>query len=285
MTRRRARKGQMGAGHARYPIVPEEGTWPEKAYKNLNFLQSADGRLIRVMCEFAEPEARFRRLGVRHTIVFYGSARLISTPDAIAQLENAKAHGDKAAIHRAEVDIEMAQYYDDAQELARRMALWSMELPKRKQFAITTGGGPGIMEAANRGAHLAGAPNVGLNISLPFEQDANPFQTPELAFEFHYFFVRKFWFMYLAKALVAFPGGFGTLDELFELLTLVQTKKTVKRVPIIIYGKEFWKNLINWEYLVDRQVISREDLDLFIFCDTVDEAFDHLTAELKRTYL
>jgi uncharacterized protein (TIGR00730 family) len=158
-------------------------------------------------------------------------------------------------------------------------------LPKRKQFSIATGGGPGIMEAANRGAHLAGAPNVGLNISLPFEQDPNSFQTPELAFEFHYFFVRKFWFMYLAKALVAFPGGFGTLDELFELLTLVQTRKTVKRLPIVIYGREFWQKLINWDYLVDRQVISREDLDLFAFCDTVDEAFEHLKAELQHTYL
>ena len=285
MTRRRARKGQMGAGHTRYPIVPDEGTWPEKAYKNLNFLQSADGRLIRVMCEFAEPGARFRRLGVRHTVVFYGSARLVSTTDAIAQLENARTHGDKAAIKRAEVNIEMARYYDDAQELARRMALWSMELPKNKQFAIATGGGPGIMEAANRGASLAGAPNVGLNISLPFEQEPNPFQTPELAFEFHYFFVRKFWFVYLAKALVAFPGGFGTLDELFELLTLVQTKKTVKRMPIVVYGTEFWKKLVNWDYLVDRQVISQEDLDLFAFCDTVDEAFEHLKTELERTYL
>jgi len=166
------------------------------------------------------------------------------------------------------------------------MTRWSLSLPKRgRRFVVCSGGGPGIIEAANRGAREAGGQSLSLNISLPFEQIPNPYQTPELAFEFHYFFVRKFWFVYLAKALVAFPGGFGTLDELFEVLTLVQTRKTQKEMPVVVYVRKFWRSILNFDLLAKRGVISRDDLKLFRFCDTVDEAAAYLQSEFTRLYM
>lgn len=265
----------------------------EKAYKNLEFLNSPDARLIRVMCEFTEPQARLRRARIQDTIVFFGSARLPSPEQAQARLDalrrqraKDRSRVSKAAWETAQRDRALSRYYADARELAARMTRWSLSLPKRgRRFVVCSGGGPGIMEAANRGAYEAGGQSLSLNISLPFEQIPNPYQTPELAFEFHYFFVRKFWFVYLAKALVAFPGGFGTLDELFEVLTLVQTRKTQKTMPVIVYGTKFWKSIINFDLLAKRGVISREDLKLFRFCDTVDEAADYLQSELTRLYL
>lgn len=278
----------------RKPPRPGPEKWPEKAYKNLDFLTSADARAIRVLCEFVEPQARFRKQGVRDTVVFFGSAR---TPDPekaqerYDELLRVRAHGD----HSEELDREVAQaehalklssYYRDADELAERLTHWARALPnKQYRFVVCSGGGAGIMEAANRGALRAGGKSVSLNISLPHEQLANPYQTRELAFEFHYFFVRKFWFIYLAKALVVFPGGYGTLDELFEVLTLIQTNKTRKHMPVVMYGSEYWDSLMRFETLVEWGMIDAEDLKLFKVCSTVDEAFDHLTSELTRIYL
>lgn len=268
---------------------------PEKAYKNLDFLNSSDARHIRVLCEFVEPKSRFRRLRVRDTIVFFGSARTLPPEKAEAALRQVEgalegvespSPEDRKRLEKARRDVRNAAYYHDAAELARRLTDWSEGLPRKGHlFVVCSGGGPGIMEAANRGAHTAGGRSVSLNISLPHEQSGNPYQTPELAFEFHYFFVRKFWFVYLAKALIVFPGGFGTLDELFEVLTLVQTQKSQKVMPIVLFGRAFWQEIINFNALVEWGVISAKDLDLFRFCDTVDEAFDFLTDRLRRQYL
>lgn len=263
---------------------------PEKAYKNLAFLNSPDARHLRILAEFVEPQARFRRHKIRDTLVFFGSARMQAPEDAEAKLAAARAMpGDsperEARLAEAERAQRLATYYAEAEDLAARLTEWSRTVHNGHRFIICSGGGPGIMEAANRGALRGGGPTVALNISLPMEQAPNRYQTPELAFEFHYFFVRKFWFVYLAKAIVVFPGGFGTLDETFELLTLIQTQKTAKQMPIVLYGSSFWRQLINFDLLKEWGVISPQDLDLFRFCDTVDEAYDYLVAELTRLYL
>jgi uncharacterized protein (TIGR00730 family) len=266
---------------------------PEKAYKNLSFLNSADARHIRVLCEFVEPRSRFRKLRVRDTLVFFGSARTPDPDDAdrvLKAAQDALDADDSAERHenvrRAKRGVQHASYYRDAVELAERLTRWNETLPKSgHRFMICSGGGPGIMEAANRGAHQAGGKSVSLNISLPFEQSGNPYQTPELAFEFHYFFVRKFWFVYLAKGFVVFPGGFGTMDELFEVLTLVQTQKSAKPMPIVLYGKSYWEQVIDFQALVEWGTISPEDLELFHLCDSVDEAFAYLTGKLDAFYL
>lgn len=239
-----------------------------KAYEDIAFLKSPSARAIRVLCELTEPELRFRRHKVENTIVFFGSARALpSNPD------NPSAAG-------------LTRYYDDAVQLARRLTEWSSTIkPTQRRFTICSGGGPGFMEAANQGAHLAGGESVGLNISLPFEQDPNPYQTDNLTFEFHYFFIRKYWFAYLAKALVVFPGGFGTLDEFFELLTLVQTQKTTKYMPTVLYGSDYWNEVVNFDAMVRWGTISKEDLGLFRLCDDVDSAFTFLRDELTQHYL
>ncbi|MCC6695051.1 MAG: TIGR00730 family Rossman fold protein [Candidatus Hydrogenedentes bacterium] len=271
------------------------GKWPEKAYKNLNFLNSGDARAIRVLCEFLEPKSRFSRLRIKDTIVFFGSARIVSSGAAQEECDalEESVKGLKKIpkelrqeLERARHTLQMARYYDDAVTLAERLTKWSKSIPERKRrFVICSGGGPGIMEAANRGAAQAGGYSIGLNISLPFEQMPNPYQTRELSFEFHYFFIRKFWFVYLAKALVVFPGGFGTLDELFEILTLVQTRKTAKKIPIILYGEAFWKEIVRFDSLVKWGTISREDLDLFHFANDVDTAYEYIRDELTKRYL
>jgi uncharacterized protein (TIGR00730 family) len=265
--------------------------WPIKAYKNLEFLNSPAARTIRIMCEYTEPAARFSKLDVRDMIVFFGSARIKSPDEAQKRLEDAQlltGSDDEVrkAIRKAQASVDMSRYYAEARELAFRITQWaqSLDVPGNR-FAICSGGGPGIMEAANRGAIEAGGPSIGLNISLPMEQRPNPYQTPELSFEFHYFFIRKFWFLYLSRALVAFPGGFGTMDELFELLTLVQTGKTHQRVPVLIYGKEFWDNFFNVSYLAECGMISEDDMDLFTVVDDVDTAFEYLRHELTREFL
>lgn len=267
----------------------------EKAYKNLDFLNSPDARSIRVLCEFTEPKSRFRKYRVRDTIVFFGSARTLP-PDVaahrLAEIESEIAGSEtlsaeqEARLTIARRDLHNSHYYGRAVELSERLTKWSMTLKNQgHHFVVCSGGGPGIMEAANRGAHQAKGRSVALNISLPFEQVGNPYPTPELSFEFHYFFVRKFWFIYLAKALIVFPGGFGTMDELFEVLTLVQTHKTAKDMPIVLFGREFWTRVFNFEALVELGYICPKDLALFQFCDTVDEAFDYLTARLSDLYL
>ncbi len=254
---------------------------PLKAYEDMDFLHSRDARPLRILAEYLEPEARFQEYHIADTIVFFGSARIISREDAEKHLKAAeKHHGDVASAQRA---LEMSEYYEAARTLAHRLTEWSKTLEgSRRRFVVCTGGGPGIMEAANRGASEAAGINVGLNISLPFEQHENPYITRELCFEFHYFFMRKFWFTYLAKAMLVFPGGFGTMDEFFETLTLVQTEQIKKRVPTVLFGTAFWDKAFNLDALVDAGTISPEDLDLFYQTDDVDEAYDFLTAELTQ---
>ncbi len=262
------------------------------AYQNEPFLNSPDGRILRILSEYAEPLSRFRREQIQDTVVFFGSARFHSRARAQSDLsevnsshlaldEDLKSHHKRAA-----AAVDMARYYEDARRLAFLLSEWSIQIPaRRRRFVVTTGGGPGIMEAAKVGAQEAGAKTIGLNIHLPFEQNPNPHITPSLNFEFHYFFMRKFWFAYLAKALVIFPGGFGTLDELFEILTLAQTQKLAKKILVVIYGSEYWKRLINFEAMVDAGTISSDDLDLFKMVDSPEEGFEFLKEGLTKYHL
>jgi uncharacterized protein (TIGR00730 family) len=255
---------------------------PEKAYKNEEFIDSRAARPLRVLAEYLEPEARFKRLHVHDTIIFFGSARLLSEDEASAALKAAKAEGGD--VERAEMQLHMARYYEDARELARRLSEWSKNLDSReRRFLVCTGGGPGVMEAANRGASEADALNIGLTISMPTTEFNNPYVTRDLSFEFHYFFMRKFWFTYMAKAVVVMPGGFGTLDEFFELMTLIQTLKMKKRPPIVLFGSEFWDKVLNLDAMAHFGTIDEQDLDLFLRTDSVDEAFDFITTELAAT--
>ena len=266
-----------------------------KAYRNQEFLNSALARSIRVQCELLETEQRLQKFGIHNTIVMFGSSRIQDPETASRNLESIEkeiAHSAKSTpeqskrLHTAKQQIKNAEYYDAALNLAQSLTEWShtIEDPK-KHFYICSGGGPGIMEAANRGASFAGGKSIALGISLPFEQDLNPHITQELGFEFHYFFIRKFWFLYLAKALIVFPGGFGTLDELFEMLTLLQTRKTNKYIPIVLFGSEFWNDIINFENLIKWEVIAEEDLLLFKILDSVEEAKDYIIHEIKNHYL
>jgi len=251
------------------------------AYQNEPFLSSPDGRILRILSEYAEPLSRFRREQIQDTVVFFGSARFQSREAAEKALKEAQAHGDRHP-KTALAAVEMAHYYEDARKLASLLTEWSIMIPaRRRRFVVTTGGGPGIMEAANRGAIEAGGKTIGLNINLPFEQFPNPYITPSLNFEFHYFFMRKFWFAYLAKALIVFPGGFGTMDEMFEILTLVQTGKLRKKMQIILYGSSFWKEIVNFEALARHGMIAEKDLDLFQFADDPKSAFVMLQEHLK----
>ena len=230
----------------------KHGKKSPKAYENEEFIGSPDGRIIRIMAEMLEPMHRFRRERIRDSIVMFGSARTLDPQDALKELAAAKKSGDEARIEDAEINIKMSEYYGQAAELARMMTDWSIE--NNYGYYICSGGGPGIMEAANKGASQAdGGRSIGLNISLPFEQYPNAWISEELNFEFNYFFIRKFWFSYLAKAIVIFPGGFGTFDEFFEILTLIQTKKTSKIMPIVLFGSDFWNNVVNFDYLVKIQ--------------------------------
>ncbi len=252
-----------------------------KAYRNASFLEGRDARSLRILAEYLEPETRFDQLEVRDTIVFFGSARIVSREAAEAELEAAR-NGD-GDLEAAEMRHRMSRYYEDTRELARRLTEWSKALTDQgRRFVVCTGGGPGIMEAANRGASEAKGINIGLTISMPVEEFENPYVTRELAFEFHYFFMRKFWFAYLAKAVVAMPGGFGTLDEFFEIMTLIQTLKMKKRLPFVLFGTEFWDEVLNLEALARHGTISREDLNLFFRTDSVDEAFEFITRELTE---
>ena len=270
--------------------------WPLKAYKNLDFLSSDPARNIRVLCEMTEPGLRFAEQNVEDTIVLFGSAR--TKPITVAKKELAVIQAtikdpknltneEQQSLHQAECAVKSAPYYDAAVQLSESLTRWSMSLSEEKQrrFLICSGGGPGIMEAANLGAHNAGGKSVGLGISLPFEQGVNEYIPEELQFEFHYFFVRKYWFVLLAKALVAFPGGFGTMDELFETLTLVQTKKVEEVPPIVLFGSEFWNDVCDFDALVKWGTISPEDVDLFKIVDTVEEAHDYIVNCLTERFL
>ncbi|MBV9182320.1 MAG: TIGR00730 family Rossman fold protein [Acidobacteria bacterium] len=252
------------------------------AYENPQFLNSTDGRILRIMSEYVEPLARFRHEQIQDTVVFFGSARFISSEQA-DQLGSQPASPETG---RVTPNLEMARYYEDARRMAFLLSSWAAHIPaRRRRFVVTTGGGPGIMEAANRGAREAGAKTVGLNIRLPFEQYPNPYISPSLNFEFHYFFMRKFWFAYLAKALVIFPGGFGTLDELFEILTLAQTQKLAKKILVVIYGSKYWNQSLNFQTMVDAGAISATDLELFKMVDSPEEGFEFLKDGLTRYHL
>ncbi len=263
------------------------------AYENQPFLNSPDGRILRILSEYQEPLARFRREQIQDTVVFFGSARFQGGDAAQKNLTALEQNNSQASdaqrqetLKSARAAVEMARYYEDARRLAFLLTEWSIQIPaRRRRFVVTTGGGPGIMEAANKGAHEAGGKTIGLNINLPFEQYPNPYITPALNFEFHYFFMRKFWFAYLAKALVIFPGGFGTIDELFEILTLAQTDKLAKKILVVIYGSQYWHRIMNFQAFVDAGTISPEDLNLFKFVDTPEDAFAFLRDGLNEHHL
>jgi uncharacterized protein (TIGR00730 family) len=260
----------------------DETKKPLKAYRNLAFLDSPEARPLRILSEYIEPRSRLARHGVRDTIVFFGSARFVDGEAAARAAAEAATEEERL---QAENLARGARYYEDARRLASMLTRWADENRQAgRHFVIASGGGPGIMEAANRGASEAGGDSVGFNIALPFEQQPNPYITPDLSFDFHYFFMRKLWLAYLGKALVAFPGGFGTMDELFELLTLVQTRKLSKQVVVLLYGREYWDRVVDFDALAEWGAISPEDLNLFEKADTPEEAFEKLTSWLAEKY-
>jgi len=254
-----------------------------KAYQDPVFLNSRDARALRILSEYLEPKSRFDHHKVDDTIVFMGSARIKSREAAEEMLRKAKGDKDR---ERAQMALRMSAYYEAARELASRLTKWSKELDRvERRFVVCTGGGPGIMEAANRGAAEAKGLNIGLTISLPAEEFDNPYVTRELAFHFHYFFMRKFWFSYLAKAVIVFPGGYGTLDELFELLTLVQTRKMSKPMPIVLFGTEYWREVIDFDALARHGTIDAKDIELMHRTDSVDDAYQWIVRQLSEKAL
>jgi uncharacterized protein (TIGR00730 family) len=254
-----------------------------KAYEDRRFLESKDARPLRILAEYLEPLSRFKRHGVQDTIVFMGSARILSREAAEAALSAAERDG--SGLDAARAALQLSTYYEAARELSGRLTSWSKKLDHdKRRFVVCTGGGSGIMEAANRGASEAKGLNIGLTISIPEEFD-NPYVSRELHIHFHYFFMRKFWFVYLAKAVVLFPGGFGTLDEFFEMLTLVQTRKMKKRMPIVLFGAPYWDEVVNFDALAKHGTISPGDVGLFHRTDSVDEAYDIITHELTENAL
>jgi uncharacterized protein (TIGR00730 family) len=274
--------------------MDETATRAPLAYENKKFLNSPEARILRILSEYSEPLARFRKERIQDTVVFFGSARFASRSDAESALQLLEKPGSLAPappeeqekVLRARATLEMARYYEEARAIAFRLTQWAMKIPsKRRRFVVTTGGGPGIMEAANRGAREAGGKTIGLNINLPYEQMPNSYISPELNFEFHYFFMRKLWFAYLAKALIVFPGGFGTCDELFEILTLAQTEKLAKKIFVVMYGSEYWNRVLNLKAMVDAGTISAKDVNLFRMVDSVEEAFEVLREGLTRYHL
>jgi uncharacterized protein (TIGR00730 family) len=263
------------------------------AYLDSQFLESEEGRPLRILSEYLEPLRRFKDQRIQDTVVFFGSARVDSRERAERALGTLRARGVshtdadfQAELSRSRKHVDWARFYEDAREVAKRLTSWSLTLgAENHRFVVTSGGGPGIMEAANRGASEAGGKTVGLNIRLPFEQGANDYITDGLHFEFHYFFMRKFWFAYLAKALVIFPGGFGTLDEMFEILTLAQTDKLSKKIAVILYGREYWEQVLNLDPMAEWGAIAEQDKDLLRWADTPEEAFGQLRQHLEAHHL
>jgi uncharacterized protein (TIGR00730 family) len=270
---------------------------PLAPHKDPAFLQSTAARPIRILAEYLEPLVQLKKEGIADTIVIFGSARIESRESALARLGKLK---NRAALARVKAEraehretlrdarsaLEMSRYYEEARELSRRITTWAMTLGSRpRRFVICSGGGPGIMEAANRGAMEAGGKSIGLSIELPHEQFANPYISPELSLNFHYFFMRKLWFAQIAKALVVFPGGFGTMDELWEMMTLLQTGKLPKNNLIIIYGRKYWDEVLNFRAMVRWGMISQNEYKMLQFADTVDEAFERIQSGLERYHL
>ncbi len=260
------------------------------AYRNDRFLESGTARTLRIVAEYLEPQARLRRLGVRHTVVFFGSARIHARDEAVRnlrELESRSKDGGPAAgtqdLKAARMAVQMSRYYEDARELARLITHWSLELKNGANYLVVcSGGGPGIMEAANRGAAEAGGKSIGLNIKLPVEQEPNPYITAELSFLFRYFFMRKLWFAQPARALIVFPGGYGTMDEMWEFLTLMQTHKLGHRSTVLLYGSEYWKKAINFDWLVETGTVEQQELKLIRFANSPGEAFEILRRKLSR---
>ena len=265
---------------------------PQLAYRNLRFLESADARALRILSEYFDPLAHLRKAGVQHTVVFFGSARILSREAALQNLREVELRSKEspaaalqADLKRARMGVHMSRYYEEARELSRLITAWAMKVNKSPRFLmVCSGGGPGIMEAANRGASEAGGKSIGLNIKLPMEQKPNPYISPELSMLFRYFFMRKLWFAQPAQALIVFPGGFGTMDEMWEFLTLIQTHKMGHRVTILLYGSKYWKRAINFGWLLEAGTISSEDLKLIRFVDSPQQAFEILKDELGRRF-
>jgi len=255
---------------------------PVKAFENTEFLRSSHARTVRILSEYLEPRSRLARLNVRDTIAFFGSARFCDAETAQQRVAKAKTEEETAAAKKC---LAGSHYYEDARALAARLTVWAKSISKKEdRYVICSGGGPGIMEGANRGAHEAGGRSIGLNISLPMEQEPNPYITPSLSFDFHYFFMRKLWFAYLAKALVVFPGGFGTFDEMMEILTLAQTQKFRKQMLVVVYGTEYWNKVINFDAMEELGTISAHDRSLFREANTPDTAFEILTTWLSKNH-
>ena len=266
---------------------------PKVAFRNPEFMESAAARPIRILGEYLDPLVKLRREGVGDTIVMFGSARIQPRERVLARLARLE-HGRKrrqtpaqrARLRQARSALEMSRYYEEARELARRITAWAMTLGERpRRFVICSGGGPGIMEAANRGATEAGGKSIGLSIELPHEQYPNPYISPELSFNFHYFFMRKLWFAQLAKALIVFPGEFGTMDELWEMLTLMQTGKVPRNNMILIYGRRYWDRVLDWRAMLRWGTISEREYGLPQFADTVDQAFARIRAVLEKHHM
>lgn len=261
------------------------------AYEIPEFLQSGTARPVRILAEYLEPLRRFRKQNIQDTVVFFGSARVHSRMRAQRALTRLTSNPKKTVEYREQlkrltIAVEWSRYYEDARRLARLLTEWSLKIDsERHRFVVCSGGGPGIMEAANRGAYEAGGKTIGMNIRLPFEQGPNRYITRGLGFEFHYFFMRKFWFAYMAKALVIFPGGFGTLDELFELLTLAQTQKLSAKINVVLYGTGYWNQILNLKPLVEWGAVTPGDLELLHPADSPEEAFERLRDHLTRYHL
>ena len=266
---------------------------PSLSFLNTEFMRSPAARALRILAEYIEPAERLRRARISDTIVFFGSARSGSPEQAAQQLAEINAQIEKEgqtsaelaeALSRAQVAVKLARYYQDAFDLARRLTEWSKALTGNRDFIVCSGGSGGMMEAANRGASVAGGKTIGLNIHLPHEQAVNRYVPRELVFNFHYFFMRKFWFVYPAKALVIFPGGFGTMDEFFEVLTLIQTAKPRKTMPVVLFGTEYWDEIIDFDAFVRWGTVSAKEIQIFHRTDSVDEAFAYLTSRLESLY-
>jgi len=266
---------------------------PELAYQDPVFMESRPARPLRILAEYIDPLNRLRRAGVGDTIVMFGSARVYARDVALRNLKKVEraARGRRSGSWRtrliaARSMVNMSRYYEEARELSRRITSWAMTLGTQpRRFVVCSGGGPGIMEAANRGAAEAGGSSIGLSIQLPHEQRPNPYISPELNFCFHYFFMRKLWFAQMAKALIVFPGGFGTMDELWEMLTLMQTGKLASKHLILIYGREYWDKVLNWRHMVHTGTMSESDYKLLQFADTVDDAFEQVRRQMEKYHL
>ncbi|HSC46055.1 MAG TPA: TIGR00730 family Rossman fold protein [Candidatus Acidoferrum sp.] len=269
---------------------------PKAPHEDPVFLESTPARPLRIMAEYINPLTQLKREGIGDTIVMFGSARIHSREDALARLNHLKNHkpgksskaktAHREAVRNAKSALEMSRYYEEARALSHKITTWAMSLgPRPRRFVICSGGGPGIMEAANRGAYEAGGKSIGLSIELPHEQYANPYISPELSFNFHYFFMRKLWFAQIAKALIVFPGGFGTMDELWEMMTLLQTGKLTRTNLILIYGRRYWDEVLNLKAMMRWGMINPTEYGLLQFADTVDDAFEVIRAGLEKYHM